>query len=132
MDARPVDRFLDGIERLADPLDDKARHRAVHMAGELDEAAFEPALARLPRQVERIDRNAVAAEARARIEGHEAERLRARRIDDFPHVDVHAVRHQRQLVDETDIHRPERVLEQLDHLRHCVELTLTTLSMIEP
>ena len=50
------------------------------------------------------------------IERHEAERLGLGRVDHFPHVDVHAVAHQRQLVDQADVHRAERVLEQLHHL----------------
>ena len=53
---------------------------------------------------------------RSRVERHEAERLGLRRIDNFPDIDVHAVAHQRQLVDEADVHRPERVFEELDHL----------------
>ena len=50
------------------------------------------------------------------IERHEAERLGLGRVDHFPDVDVHPVAHQRQLVDQADVHRAERVLEQLDHL----------------
>ena len=66
VDLRSVDALLGGVERLGHPLDDELRHRAVDVAGQLDEAALEAALPRLPRQVERVDRNAVAAEARAR------------------------------------------------------------------
>jgi len=40
-------------------------------------------------------------------------------VDHFPPVDVHPVAHQRQLVDQTDVDRAERVLEQLDHLGDC-------------
>ena len=50
----------------ADLVDDVVRHAGVDVAGQLDEARIEAALLRLPRQVERIDRDAVAAEARAR------------------------------------------------------------------
>ena len=57
----------------------------------------------------------MAAEARARIERHEAERLRRGGVDDFPHVDVEAMAHQRDLVDEPDVDRAERVFEQLHH-----------------
>src|SRR3712207_9584109 len=38
--------------------------------------------------------DAVPAEAGARVEGHEAEGLGARRLDDLPHVQVHAVAEQ--------------------------------------
>ena len=50
------------------------------------------------------------------IERHEAERLGGRGLHDFPHVDAHAVAHQRQLVDHADVDGAERVLEQLHHL----------------
>ena len=75
-----------------------------------------PLCLRLPRQVERVDRDAVAAEARAGIERHEAERLGRGGVDHLPDVDVQPVAHQRQLVDEADVDGAERVLEQLDHL----------------
>ena len=65
-DLRSVDRLALRIERLADLVDDVVRHAGVDVAGELDEARIEPGLLRLPRQIERIDRDAVAAEARAR------------------------------------------------------------------
>ena len=54
------------VERLGDEVDDVARHREVDVAGELDEAVDEVELARPPGQVVRIDRDAVAADARAR------------------------------------------------------------------
>ncbi len=102
----------------ADLVHHVVRHAAVDVAGQLDEPRIEAALLRLPRQVERVDRNAVSAEAGARIERHESERLRPGRVHDLPDVDVHAVAHQRELVDEPDVHRAERVLQQLDHLGH--------------
>src|SRR5262249_28594921 len=99
MDPRSVDRLLLRIQRLADPLDDEGGHRTVDMASELDEAALEPILSRLPRQIKRIDRNAVAAETRSRVERHEAEWFGACGLDHFPYVDVHPVGHQRDFVD---------------------------------
>ena len=92
--------------------------------------ASKPLCLRLPRQVERIDRDAVAAEARARVERHEAERLGRRGVDHFPDVDAEPVAHQRDLVHQADVHRAERVLEQLHHLGDAaVELTGTTVSI---
>ena len=44
----------------------EVRHVLVDLAGELDELGVEVVLARLPREVERVDRDAVPAEARAR------------------------------------------------------------------
>ncbi len=69
-----------------------------------------------PGQVRRVDRQAVPADARARGEPHEPERLRRGRVDRLPHVDAQAVREHRQLVDERDVDVPERVLEQLGQL----------------
>ena len=76
----------------------------------------EVVLARLPGEVERVDRDAVAAEAGARLEAHEAERLRRGRVDDLPDVDAHPVAELRELVDERDVDRAEDVLEQLRQL----------------
>ena len=50
------------------------------------------------------------------IERHEAERLGLGGVDHFPHVDAHAMAHQRQLVDQADVDGAEGVLEQLHHL----------------
>src|SRR5436190_862399 len=92
------------------------RHRGIHMTGELDESRLEAVLLRLPRQIERIDWDTVAAEAGPWVERHEAERLRLRRINDLPDVDPQLVAHQRDLIDEPDVHRPKCVLEELHHL----------------
>src|SRR6476661_3714566 len=58
----------------------------------------------------------VSAVAGTLLSAYCPERLRARRLDHFPHIDVHPIAHQRELVDETDIDRPKRVFEQLHHL----------------
>ena len=47
---------------------------------------------------------------------HEAVGLGGRRLDHLPHVDAQLVAHDRHLVDQGDIDRPEGVLQQLDHL----------------
>ena len=86
------------------------------MAGKLDESRLESALLRFPREIKRVDRDAVAPETGARVEGHEPERLRLGRVHHFPDVDAQRLAHQRELVDESDVDRPERVLEELHHL----------------
>ena len=78
--------------------------------------SLEAARPGLPRQVERIDRDAVAAQSRAGIEAHEAKRFRRSGIDDFPHVDLEPRAHESHLVHEPDVHAAKRVFEQLDHL----------------
>ena len=73
-------------------------------------------LACLPREVERVERNAVTAPAGTGVEAHEAERLRRRGIENLPDVDTHPVEHDLQLVDERDVHGTEDVLDQLARL----------------
>ena len=62
----PFTGFDDIVQRVLDLVNDKMRHLAVDVAGEFDEARFNAGLLGLPGQIERIDRNAVPAEARAR------------------------------------------------------------------
>jgi hypothetical protein len=81
---RSVDRLAALVERLDDLVDDVVRHAGVDVPGQLDEARIETGLLRLPREIERIDRNAVAAQAGPRVERHEAERLGLRRVDHLP------------------------------------------------
>ena len=68
-------------------------------------------------EVVRIDRDAVAADAGARREAHEAERLGGRGVDDLPDVEAHPLAQQRELVDERDVDVAEDVLEELRELR---------------
>ena len=49
-------------------------------------------------------------------EAHEPERLRRRGVDRAPDVDAEVAGEHRELVDERDVHVPERVLEQLHQL----------------
>jgi hypothetical protein len=70
----------------------------------------------LPRQVRRVDRQAVAADSGAGGEAHVAERLGRRRVDRLPHVDAQVAGEHRQLVDQGDVDVAERVLEQLGEL----------------
>ena len=106
--------------RVEQPLDLRnavVGHLLVDLAGELDELRRHVELAGPPGQVERVDRQAVAAHPRARLEAHEAVGLRRGRVDDLPDVDPHPVAEHRQLVDERDVHRAEDVLQQLRQLR---------------
>ena len=116
-DPRALERLARAVvERLRDARAAVVRHVLVDLAGELDEAGREVVLARLPREVERVDRDAVAAEAGARIEAHEPERLGVCRVDDLPDVDSHPIAQLGELVDERDVDRAEDVLEQLRQL----------------
>ena len=88
----------------------------VDLAGELDELGVEVVLAGLEGEVEGVDRQAVAAHPRARLEAHEAERLGRGGVDHLPDVDPEAVGELGELVDEGDVDRAEDVLEQLREL----------------
>ena len=116
----PTRDALDGpaalVERLGDEVDDVARHREVDVAGDLDEPVDEVELAGAPGEVVRVDRDAVAADARAGPERHEPERLGRRGVDDLPDVEAHPLAQQRELVDERDVDVAEDVLEQLGEL----------------
>jgi hypothetical protein len=73
-------------------------------------------LAGLVGEVERVDRQAVAAHPRAGVEAHEPERLGGGRVDDLPDVDAESLAEHRELVHERDVDRAEDVLEQLGEL----------------
>ena len=116
-DAGPLDGPAARVERLRRQLYYVSRHGHVYVARQLDEPVDEPELARTPGQVVRIDRNAVAADARTRPERHESEGFRGGRVDDLPHVQAHSFAQHRELVDQGDVDVAEDVLEQLGHLR---------------
>ena len=104
------------VQRLRDHRAAEVRHVVVDLAGQLDEARREVELARLPGEVEGVDRDAVAAEAGAGLERREPERLGRGGVDHLPHVDLHPVAELRELVDERDVDRAVDVLEQLRQL----------------
>ncbi len=116
--ARPVDRLAAAVEGLGHARTTYSGIAPLICPASSMKRASKPASSGLPREVERVDRDAVPAQPGARIEGHEAERLGGRRVDDLPHVDVHLVAHERDLVHQPDVHAAERVLEQLHRLRH--------------
>ncbi len=115
-DLRPAHCLGVAVERVGHPLDAEVGHLLVDLAGELHERGGHVVLARLPGQVERVHRQAVAAHPGPGAEGHEAVGLGVGGLDHLPHVDAHPVAEDRQLVDERDVHRPEDVLQQLGEL----------------
>ena len=109
--------FLRSFSAVAIASIDVIRHRRVDFAGQLDEARREIVFARFPRQIERIDRDAMAAESGARIERHEAEGLGGRGVDHFPDVHAHAQAEHFQFVDQRDVDAAEDIFQQLGHFR---------------
>ena len=116
------------VQRLRDERAAVVRHVLVDLAGQLDEARREVVLARLPGEVEGVDRDAVAAEAWAGLEAHEPERLRSGRLDDLPDVHPHPLAQHRELVDEGDVDGAEDVLEELRQLGRLGDDTRCTVS----
>ena len=74
-------------------------------------------LTRFPGKIIRIDRNAVATQARTRIERHETERLGGGGIDHFPDIDIHAGRKEFQFVDQRDVDATKNIFKKLGHFR---------------
>ena len=115
-DLAALDRLAVVVERLRDAVHDMLRHGGIDFARQLDEARVLAVFAGFPREIKRIDRDAVAAESRAGIEGHETEGLRLGGVDDLPHVDVHGGIDDLEFVHQGDVDAAEGVLEELGGL----------------
>src|SRR5581483_1647844 len=95
------------------------RHGHVDFAGELDEAGAEVKLLGLPGEVERINWDAVSAQARSGVEGVKTERLGGCGLDDFPDVQPHAQAEHLQFVHQGDVDAAINILQQLGHFGSC-------------
>ena len=115
---RAVQGFLVAVQNRHGALNDILRHAGVDFAGSFNQAGVVIKLTRLPREVERVERDAVAAEARARIKRLETVRLRLGGLDDLPDVDAHAVADDGHFVCKADVDVAVGVFEQLLHFRH--------------
>src|SRR5215204_4234663 len=93
------------------------RHVGVDLARQFDKAGWNFVLARLPGQIERINRDTVPTKSRAGVKGHEAERLRFCRFDHLPDIDAHSRVDDLQFVHERDVDGAKYVLGQLYSLR---------------
>ena len=116
--ARALDRLAVLVQRVRDLPDHEGRHARVDLVRGVDQARRVAVLPHPRGQELRHDRDAVAAEAGARVVGEEGERLGRRGLDHLPGRDPEPVADQRQLVGERDVHRAERVLVQLGGLGH--------------
>ena len=125
-DLGAVDRLTVAVEAVGKLIDDEVRHIDVDFAREFDETGSEVKLTGFPREIERVDGNAVATESGAGIEGLEAEGLGFGRIDNLMYVDTHTHTELFELIDKCDVDAAIDVLEELGHLCHSGELTGTT------
>ena len=116
-DAGAVHGLLTGVQGGPDFAHHELGHLGVDLRSELDETRPVVERAHLPRQIVGVDRDAVPSEPGSGCELHEAEGFRGRRFDHLPHVHVEPIGDERNLVHESDVHGPEGVLQDLDHLR---------------
>src|SRR5678815_3495686 len=84
--AAAVHRFAVCIQRLRNALDYERGHFTVDLARKIDKPRLVVERAHLPREVVRIERNAVPANSRPRSELHEPERLGSGCLDHFPDI----------------------------------------------
>jgi hypothetical protein len=121
-DAGPFDRLAGVIQRVLHLIRHEVRHLPVEVPCQFDEARFDARLFGFPGKIEWVDGNAVAAEARSRVEGHKAERLGGGVVDDLPDVDPDAVAHQCHFVHQTNVDHAERVFEELPEQKSTLPL----------
>ena len=115
------------VRQVADrPIDDLARAAGDALHGALQDRGGRPLAAQLPQQVVRIARDAVAADADAGVERHEAVRLRGCRRDDLVELEAERQGRRLHLVRERDVHGPEEFSSSLVNSAASVELTVWT------
>src|SRR5438132_5638078 len=93
-------------------------HCCVYLARKFNETRVPAIFPCFPREVEWIDRNAVATKAGTRIERHKPERLRFRSFDNFPDVNSHRAVNELKLINQRDIYATEDVLQQFGRFSH--------------
>src|SRR5690242_12589157 len=103
-DARAIERFADVVEGGRDRVDDVVRHGDIDLASQFDEASLEIPLFGLPREIKRIDGNAVPAKAGPGIKGVKAKGLCRSSVDNLPNIDAHAEAQELQFINEGDVH----------------------------
>ena len=116
-DFRAIDGLLGAVQGLGHLAHHVLGHLSVDLAGQLDEPRAHVELTGLPGQVERVDGNAVPAQARTWVERVESERFGAGGGDDLPHVDAHVVQQNLHLIDQGDVDAAIDVLEDFRRLR---------------
>src|ERR1700693_6275139 len=114
---RPFERLPGFIECVLHLIDNEMGHLAVDISGQFDETRLDAGLFGFPGEVEGIDGDAMAAQARSRIKWHEAKRLSGCGVDHFPDVDAHPIAHEGHILNKTNVYHPERILKEFYHLR---------------
>ena len=88
----------------------------VHFTGQFDKAGVYAVFACFPSQVERVDRDAVAAQAWTWVISNEAEWFGCSGIDDFVNVDTHFVGNNFHLVHQADVYGAVDVFQKFGQL----------------
>jgi|GEM_PF-2477601 len=81
------------VQRVEYPVDHITRHVGVDIRGQLDETGVVLEGFHLPREIERVNRDAVPPQPRPRRELHEAKGLGGGGLDHLPHVHAHPLAH---------------------------------------
>ncbi|MCG3163257.1 MAG: hypothetical protein JMDDDDMK_04642 [Acidobacteria bacterium] len=115
---RSVDRLAMIVESTRHQINHVIGHARIDFLGQRDESRLEAVHPRLPRQVMRVERDAMPADARPRIKRHESEWFGRRRRDHFPGVNAQRVAEPRQFIHQTDVDGAERVFKQLARFGH--------------
>ena len=104
---------VEGIDHLIDHV---ARHGVVDVASQLDEAAVEIQFTGPPCEIPRVDRDAVAADAHARVKRHETKGFGFGGSLHLPDVDAEGRVDGLEFVDQADVDVAEDVFGELDGL----------------
>ena len=108
--------FGAAVQELCGAVDAVFRHLVVNHHRAFDHRGVEAVLSGFPGEVVRVQRDAVSAQTRSRIERLEAVGLGLSRVHNLPHADAHFVAEHGQLVDQTDVDVAVGVFENLLHL----------------
>src|SRR5262249_6428778 len=92
-------------------------HGRIDLTGQLNEARVDAEMPRCPRQIERVNRNAVATQSWSRIERLKTKRLGLGRRNDFPNVDIHGIKYDLELVNQGNMNSRIGILKYFASLR---------------
>src|SRR5574344_258675 len=113
-----IKRLLKSVKNSTGTLNAILWHPVIYHHRRLNHRGMETILARLPAQIIRVQRNAVAAKTRARIKRCKAKWLSLSRFYNFPKVNIHLVPKYCHLINQPNVNIPVSVLQNLIHLSH--------------
>ena len=91
------------VQTVLHQFDYVARHIGIDLFCQTYEARFKAMQSRLPRQIMRVQWNAMSSDSGSRIEGHEAERFGRCRLNHFPGVYVQVITELGDFVHQSDV-----------------------------